>query len=127
LRRITGFTHQAWFILAAAGLLDILRPQEDIQKHDQNHYQEKIVDNINPVEKSDEENHQFMYNLNINSSELCKKCDVKRKTFKSNNVFHIHTRDGEQDRHLAQCMNCAIQHDSNQTEGNEKRCGAAIR
>jgi hypothetical protein len=34
-----------------------------------------------------------MYNLNINFSEICKKCDKRREIFKFNNVFHAHIQD----------------------------------
>ncbi len=35
----------------------------------------------------------FNYNLNINLSNICKKCEASRDTFKSNNVFHTHIRE----------------------------------
>jgi hypothetical protein len=66
---------------------------------DQKLNQDEFFENIDSVKENDEENHddQFMYNLDINSSSICKKCDAKRKTFKSNNVFHNHIRDCTED------------------------------
>ncbi len=34
-----------------------------------------------------------MYNLNINFSNICKKCETSRERFKFNNLFHSHIRD----------------------------------
>jgi superfamily II helicase len=59
-----------------------------------NQSQEKVFENIDSTEENDrdDQNDQFVYNLNINFSEICRKCDVKRKIFKSNNAFHSHIR-----------------------------------
>jgi hypothetical protein len=70
----------------------VAKKNQNNQKADE---QAEFFENIDSVEKNDrdDQNDQFVYNLNINFSELCKKCEVKRKIFKSNNVFHAHIRD----------------------------------
>jgi hypothetical protein len=57
--------------------------------------QAEFFEDIDSIEKNDrnDQNDQFVYNLNINFSELCKKCEIKRKIFKSNNIFHAHICD----------------------------------
>jgi hypothetical protein len=59
-----------------------------------NQSQKKAFEDIDSTEENNREdqNDQFVYNLNINSSEICRKCDVKRKTFKFNNAFYSHIR-----------------------------------
>jgi hypothetical protein len=73
--------------------------EEDENQEISNQLQEEIFEDIDSTEENDrdDQNDQFVYNLNINSLEICKKCDVKRKTFKSNNVFHSHIRDCKDD------------------------------
>jgi superfamily II helicase len=69
---------------------------EKSQKNENNVLnQNESFEDIDSAEENDEEDQdeQFVYNLNINSLEVCKKCDEKRETFKFNNVFHIHIRD----------------------------------
>jgi hypothetical protein len=71
--------------------------QSHIHEENQDDFlnQEKIFEDIDFTKKNDEKNNddQFMYNLNINSSNICKKCDIKRKKFKFNNSFHVHIRE----------------------------------
>jgi hypothetical protein len=68
--------------------------REENQKNQQTENQFESFEEIDLEEKNDEnhQNDQFMYNLNINSSKICKKCDIKRKIFSSNNAFHKHIR-----------------------------------
>jgi hypothetical protein len=56
--------------------------------------QKQSFEDIDSTEENDrdDQNDQFVYNLNINFSRICKKCNAKRKTFKSNNAFHSHIR-----------------------------------
>jgi hypothetical protein len=69
----------------------VAKKNQNAQKNDE---QDKFFENIDSIEKNDrdDQNDQFVYNLNINSSKICKKCDVERKTFKSNNAFHDHIK-----------------------------------
>jgi hypothetical protein len=76
---------------------------EKSQKNEDNVMNEnESFEDIDSTKKNDEDdqNNQFIYNLNINSSEVCKKCDIKRKTFKSNNAFHAHIRECSDDEKL---------------------------
>jgi hypothetical protein len=68
--------------------------KEDENQKISNQSQEEVFEDIDSTKENDrdDQNNQFVYNLNVNFSEICKKCDVKRKTFKSNNVFHSHLR-----------------------------------
>jgi superfamily II helicase len=55
---------------------------EKSQKNENNVLnQNETFENIDSAEENDEENQdeQFVYNLNINSLEVCKKCDEKKK------------------------------------------------
>lgn len=56
--------------------------------------QDEFFENIDSVEENDEKNQedQFMYNLDINFSSICKKCEISRETFKFNNFFDTHIR-----------------------------------
>jgi hypothetical protein len=77
--------------------------KEKNQKNENNFFnQNKSFENIDSTEKNDEndQNDQFIYNLNINFSEVCKKCDMKRKTFKSNNAFHAYIRECKENEKL---------------------------
>jgi hypothetical protein len=72
---------------------------EKNQKEDETHIKKAEIcdsnfEDIDLNEKNDEndQDDQFMYNLNANSSRICKKCDVSRKRFISNNLFHFHIR-----------------------------------
>jgi hypothetical protein len=60
-----------------------------------NQAQEEVFEDIDSTEENDrdDQNDQFVYNLYINSSDVCKKCDEKKEIFKSNNAFHVHIRD----------------------------------
>jgi hypothetical protein len=68
---------------------------EEQNKADVNSNHEKLFEDIDSVEKNDEDDHddQFVYNLSINTSDICKKCEQKREIFRSNNAFHIHIRE----------------------------------
>jgi hypothetical protein len=70
--------------------------QVDQKKHDlqrQKNNQNDFFEDIDSTEKNDDEKNQFLYNLNINSSDICKKCDTSREKFKFNNLFHKHIRE----------------------------------
>ncbi len=68
---------------------------EEQNNADVNLNHEKFFEDIDSVEKNDEDDHddQFVYNLNINTSDICKKCEQKREIFRSNNAFHVHIRE----------------------------------
>jgi hypothetical protein len=73
---------------------------EKNQEKDERHIKKVEIcdsnfEDIDFNEKNDEDDQddQFMYNLNVNSSGICKKCDVSRERFISNNLFHSHIRD----------------------------------
>lgn len=63
----------------------------------------EFFEDINSTEKNDEndQNDQFVYNLNINSSKVCKKCDIKREAFKFNNIFYTHIRECKENEKLS--------------------------
>jgi superfamily II helicase len=70
--------------------------EEKSQKNEDNFLnQNESFEDIDSTEENDEndQNDQFIYNLNINFSEVCRKCDMKRETFKFNNTFHAHIRE----------------------------------
>jgi hypothetical protein len=67
---------------------------QNTQKLNSQTNQNEFFEDIDPAEENDEENQndQFMYNLDINSPGICRKCGIKREIFRSNNVFHFHIR-----------------------------------
>ena len=69
----------------------------------------KSFEEINPEKKFDEKKSFdfYFYNIISDSSEICKKCDSKKKTFSSNNKFHDHVR------------NCTSKNEKKSTEKNE--------
>ena len=56
---------------------------------------DESYEKINSNEKYDDEDskNQYFYNVIMKSFEICKKCDVFKKKFKFNNLFHAHIRD----------------------------------
>ncbi len=74
----------------------VRKENQNNQKDDE---QNELFENIDSTKKNDrdDQNDQFVYNLNIDSSDVCKKCDMKRKIFKSNNAFHTHIRNCNDD------------------------------
>ncbi len=68
---------------------------EEQNNADVNSNHEKLFEDIDFVEKNDENDHddQFVYNLSINTSDICKKCEQKREIFRFNNAFHVHIRE----------------------------------
>ena len=57
-------------------------------------YDSEPYEDIDPDEEYDGEDPdvQYSYNLTPESSGICKKCDVFREKFASNNLFHAHIR-----------------------------------
>jgi hypothetical protein len=78
-----------------------------------NQSQKKVFEDIDLTEKNDrdDQNDQFVYNLNINCFEICKKCDVKREIFKLNNVFHAHIRDCKENEKDVMILSSSKLHD----------------
>jgi hypothetical protein len=67
------------------------KDQDDINDM---HNQKKFFEDIDSTKKNDDQKgEQFVYNLRIDSFDICKKCDIRRETFKFNNFFHRHIRE----------------------------------
>ena len=56
---------------------------------------DKSYEKINSNEKYDDKKskNQYFYNVIMKFFEICKKCDIFKKKFKFNNLFHFHIRD----------------------------------
>ena len=56
---------------------------------------DESYEKINSNEKYDDEEseNQYSYNVIMKFFEICKKCDILKKKFKFNNLFHFHIRD----------------------------------
>jgi RNA polymerase-binding transcription factor DksA len=58
--------------------------QHDKDQNDVNdmHNQKKFFENIDSIEENDDQkDEQFVYNLKIDSFDICKKCDIRREIF----------------------------------------------
>jgi hypothetical protein len=64
--------------------------------------QNESFEDIDSTEENDgdDQDDQFIYNLDINFSGVCRKCGMKRETFKFNNTFHAHIRECKRDEKL---------------------------
>ena len=68
------------------------KSEEQSKKY--NSFTSKSYEKIDFEKKFDEKESSdaYFYNITSNSPEICKKCDIKKKTFIFNNKFHDHVR-----------------------------------